>query len=87
MLLLGDIGQQVDIHDVEADLDQLRATVRSQRSTDRSQDEALLTLRREVTDLKLIVAELARLLVASGTIPASVVERLANGIDQDAAPR
>lgn len=82
MLLLGDFGQQVDIHDIEGDVARLRARLHSQKSTDRSQDEALLVLRREVTELKLVVAELTRLLVASGTLPAESVLRLAHGVDQ-----
>ncbi len=51
----------------------LRARKTAQQSTDRSQDEALITLRREVIDLKLVVRELARLLVASGALPAEAV--------------
>ncbi len=85
MLLLGDFGQQVDIHDVEADVARLRARLHSQRTTDRSQDEALLVLRREVTELKLVVAELTRLLVASGTLSAEAISRLAHGVDREDA--
>ncbi len=51
MLLLGDVGQQRDIGDVENDVARLRARLRSQQTTDRTQDEALLTLRKEVSDL------------------------------------
>jgi hypothetical protein len=48
MLLLGNVGQQLDINDVEDDVVRLRARLSSQHTTDRSQDEALLTLRREL---------------------------------------
>ncbi len=85
-LLLGDIGQQMDIDDVENEVIRLRARLSSQRSTDRSQDEALLTLRREVTDLKLIVGELTRLLVASGTLPTEAIEQLVRGVDARPSP-
>lgn len=86
MLLLGNVGQQLDIEDIENDMVRLRARITSQQSTDRTQDEALITLRREVTDLKLVVGELARLLVASGALPAEAVERLVRGVDRTSAP-
>jgi hypothetical protein len=86
MLLLGNIGQQLDIEDFENDVVRLRARLSSQRTTDRTQDEALLTLRREITDLKLVVGELTRLLVAGGTLPAEAIERLVRGIDARPTP-
>jgi hypothetical protein len=82
MLLMGNVGQQLDIEDIEDDMVRLRARITSQQSTDRTQDEALITLRREVTDLKLVVGELARLLVATGALPAEAVERLVRGVDR-----
>jgi len=86
MLLLGNVGQQLDIEDIENDMVRLRARITSQQSTDRTQDEALITLRRDVTDLKLVVGELARLLVATGALPAEAVERLVRGVDRISAP-
>ena len=86
LLLLGDWGQQLAIEDVEADVVRLRSRIRNQQSTDRSQDEALITLRREVTDLKLVVAELTRLLVATGAVPAEAVEQLVRGVDRTSGP-
>ena len=85
MLLLGNVGQQLDIEDIEDDMVRLRARITSQQTTDRSQDEALITLRREVTDLKLVVGEPARLLVATGALSAEAVERLVRGVDRTAA--
>ncbi|MFN8994449.1 MAG: hypothetical protein ACK5X3_12430 [Pseudomonadota bacterium] len=85
MLLMGNVGQQLDIEDIEDDMVRLRARITSQQSTDRTQDEALITLRREVTDLKLVVGELARLLVATGALPAEAVERLVRGVDRTSA--
>lgn len=86
MLLLGNVGQQLDIEDIENDMLRLRTRITSQQSTDRTQDEALITLRREITDLKLVVGELARLLVATGALPAEAVERLVRGVDRTSAP-
>ncbi len=82
MLLLGDVGQQLTIHDVESDITRLRAQLHRQHSTDRAQDDELGTLRREVTDLQLIVVELSRLLIASGAVPVDAVEGIVRGLDR-----
>jgi hypothetical protein len=82
MLLLGNIGQQLDIDDIESDVSQLRSRVESQHTVDRTQDETIATLRRDVTDLQIMVGELARLLVASGTLSRESVERVVRGVDQ-----
>lgn len=86
MLLLGNVGQQLDIDNVEDDVVRLRTRLSALQTTDRSQDEALLTLRREITDVKLVVGELTRLLVAGGTLPAEAIERLVRGVDARPAP-
>jgi hypothetical protein len=64
----------------------MRARLSSQHGTDRSQDEAQLTLRRELADLKLVVGELTRRLVANGTLPQEAIERLVRGVDARASP-
>ncbi len=85
MLLLGNVGQQIDIEDIEDDVERLRARIADQQSTDRNQNDALVTLRREITDLQLVVGELTRLLVAGGVVPVEAVERLVRGVDRTSA--
>ncbi len=85
MMLLGNIGQQIDIDEIETDVEQLRMRLEAQQRVDRSHEEALQTLRREVTDLQLVVAELARLLVASGTLPREAVEHVVQSVDRGSA--
>ena len=82
MFLPMDWGQQLDIEDIESDVARLRARLHSQASVDRTHEEALLTLRREITDLQLVVAELARMLVAGGTLQAEAVQRIMQGVDR-----
>ncbi len=82
MLLFGDIGQQFTLDDIEEDVAHLRAQLNKQRSTLQSRDDALVTLRREVTDLQLVVAELSRLLVANDTLPREAVERIVRGLER-----
>jgi hypothetical protein len=86
MFLLGNVGQQIDIEDIEADVERLRARLHEKQSTDGDQDKALVVLRQEVTDLKLVVAELARLLVAGGTLPAEAVDRIVRSVDRGSPP-
>ena len=86
MMFLGNVGQQLDIDDVEADVERLRARQHSQARVDQSQDEALLTLRRELDDLTLVVAELSRLVVAGGTLPADSVERIVRALEKQERP-
>jgi hypothetical protein len=80
-LLLGNIGQKFDIDDIESDMARLRSRLEAKSTTDESQDEALITLKREVADLKLVVSELVRLLVAGGTVSADAVDRLVRGLE------
>lgn len=81
MLVMGDVGQQIDIESVESDVSRLRANVHVQHQVDRSQDKQLQIVRREVDELKVLVAELTRLLVAGGTVPREAVERIARALD------
>ena len=66
MWLLGNIGQQIEIEEIEDGVERLRARITNQQSTDRNQNDALVTLRREITDWQLVVGKLTRLLVAGG---------------------
>lgn len=86
MLLLGNFGQQLDIDDIEADVARLRGRLTRQQEADRSHEDALLTLRREVNDLQLVIAELSRLLVASGAVPQDAVERIVRGLERPEGP-
>jgi Mg2+ and Co2+ transporter CorA len=81
MLLLGNVGQQLDIDDIESDVSQLRARIQTQHTVDREQNDTIASLRRDVTDLQLMVGELARLLVASGTLPREAMEHVVRGVD------
>ncbi len=87
MLLLGNVGQQFDINDIEDDVAQLRSVLQSRQATDQTQNNQIATLRREVTDLQLVVAELSRLLVSTGTVPADAVERIVRGLERGPSNR
>ncbi|HVT88127.1 MAG TPA: hypothetical protein VHD56_04685, partial [Tepidisphaeraceae bacterium] len=55
-LLLGNLGQQLDIQDRQRETDTLRQQLDSQWSRDQSQDQQIDLLKQELRDLKLYVA-------------------------------
>lgn len=75
MLLLGDLGQQLDIHDMRRNLD-------DQRSVDMSQDEQIRELRQGNQQLKLAVTALSRLLVSKGVLSSEDVAQIGRAIDE-----
>ena len=74
MLLLGDLGQQLDIHDIKAGLEQ-------QESRDFGQDQQIGQLRQENHELKLAVTALARLLVSKGVLTPAEVTQIGQAIE------
>jgi hypothetical protein len=81
MFFFGDVGQQSDVEDIESDLARMRSRLKDQAKTDQSQDQALVTLRRELNDTKLLLAEVVKLLIAGGTLDSESVERLVAALD------
>ncbi|WP_089772560.1 hypothetical protein [Ruania alba] len=93
-LLLGDVGNRLDIEDVEASVGNLRSQLnhmhRNRNTRDDSQDAALQAakhriaeLEGEVEDLMLYVTGLAELLVTHAGVPREKVERLVGAVDRD----
>ena len=67
-LLLGDIGNRLDIEDTERDITALRKRLRSKGRTDQAQDRRLAEIEDENDQLKLYLASLLRLLVSKRTL-------------------
>jgi hypothetical protein len=86
MLLLGDIGQQLDIQDAAGDIETLKAALQRKAALDRSQDERLAQLQKRVLDLELCVASLLRLLAQRQTLSEEELSRLARLVDAQAHP-
>ena len=75
MMLLGNIGQQLDIED-------LRRTFDQQDERDRTQEQSIQTLWRENQQLKLAVTALSRLLVSKGVLRPEEVQQIGQAIEQ-----
>ena len=80
-LLLGDIGNRLDIADTEQDIGEIRNEIASKHSLDASQDEAILRLQEENQQLELCVAALVKTLQSKGIFTQTEVENLVRMID------
>jgi len=81
-LLLGDIGNRLDIADNEERVSRLRSDLHSKRRKDASQDAAIDRLVSENDQLKLAVAGLVRLLVDKGVASEAEIESLVRQMDE-----
>ena len=86
-LLLGDVGNRLDIGDCEREVASLRDNLRRNLQTDVDQEREIRELRNEVDELKLCVTSLTRLLTAKGIVDGEDLQRLARVIDDDDAVR
>lgn len=81
MFLLGNVGQQLDIGDLEQAVRQMQDEVMSTQRSDVDQDKSIAVLQRENRELKLYLATVVRLLVSKGVLKAEEVETIVNAIE------
>lgn len=81
-LLLGDIGNRLDIEDTERDIADLQREIDRSSRKDRTQDEKLDDLLAENAELKLYVASLIRLLTSKGTISREELKAMVDAVDR-----
>lgn len=80
-MLLGNVGQQLDIQDVERAVGELQAALRETDRLDRRQEQGIDDLRKENHELKLYLATLVKLLVAKGVIRQEEVDAAVQAIE------
>ncbi len=80
-LLLGDIGNRLDIADTEQDISTIRQALAAKHSVDDSQDVAIQHLLEENAQLKLCVVAIVKALETKGVFAPNEVSNLANMID------
>lgn len=83
MFLLGNVGQQLDIGDVEKAVAEMQNAFLENQRTDLDQQKSIGALRRENRDLKLYLATVVRLLVAKGVLKREDVETLVRAIEPE----
>ncbi len=82
MLLLGNIGQQLDIGDMNRELEALHARLRESGRFDQEVSDYLGKLSAENSELKLYLASTVRLLVAKNVITSAELAQLVESLDQ-----
>ena len=82
-LLLGDIGNRLDIADTEQDIGEIRRKLLHKQILDESQDDAIQRLQEENQQLELCVAALVKTLQRKGVFTSQEVSNLVRMIDQE----
>lgn len=82
MLLMGNVGQQLDIGDLEGSINEMQSAFLENQQVDLKQQRSIAELQRENQELKLYLATLIRLLVSKGTLKQEEVEATVNAIEQ-----
>ena len=82
MLLMGNVGQQLDIGDVENAVNEMQSAFLENQQADLKQERSITELRRENQELKLYLATMVRLLVSKGVLKPEEVEATVNAVEQ-----
>jgi hypothetical protein len=80
-LLLGDIGTQLNVNDVERDVADVRQYLQNQAAEQASERSQLATLQQENHELKLYLATLIRLLVTKNVLTQDELNRFVDLLD------
>jgi hypothetical protein len=82
-LLLGDLGQQLDLADHEAEIENLKKQLQSKPTLPSSVEQRLETLQRENDELKLYLAAVLRLLVAKRLATVDEIKTVVAAVDRE----
>lgn len=82
-LLLGDVGNRLDVEDCENEIKQLKMNLMEMNQDDLEQDEELMALRRESDELKLTLAAVIRLLVSKEVLSVDEIRSMVEVIDAE----
>jgi len=83
MLLLGNVGQQLDIGDLNGEIAGMQSAFLENQQVDLQQAQSLARLQRENRELKLYLATLMRLLVSKGVLKPEEVETTVRAIETE----
>ena len=82
-LLLGDLGQQLDLSDQKAEIERLRDELRRSRSSTPDLSFNLRQLQNEHDEVKLYLAALVRMLVSKGILSGDELKQMVAMIDAE----
>ena len=81
--LLGNLGQQLDLSDHEAEIEQLRRQIANRDFSEETSAQRLDWLRQENEELKLYLVSLMRLLISKGVVSREEVGRMVEAVDAE----
>ena len=81
-LLLGDIGNRMDIADAELEISRIKRELADAYHLDMTQEERIDQLIQDNAELRLYLASLFRLLIKKGIVDLAEVEQMVNDIDR-----
>jgi hypothetical protein len=82
MMLMGNVGQQLDIQDIESAVGRMQSALAETQVLDRRQEHSIDDLRKENHELKLYLATLVKLLVAKGVIRQEEIDSAVNAVEK-----
>ncbi len=82
-LLLGNLGQQLDLSDQEEEIENLKNELRRSRGSGAEVSEGIARLQGEVDEMRLYLAALVRLLVSKGLVTQEEIKRFVDVIDAE----
>jgi len=82
-LLLGDLGQQLDITNQQEEIEKLKLQLQAQQAAPGSLEERLNLIQRDVDELKLYLAALIRLLIAKKLTTSEEMRTLVTAVDKE----
>ena len=82
-LLLGDLGQQFDLDDQKAEIEQLRNELNQRRNSSLDSPGQIRMLQNENDELRLYLAALVRILVSKGVITPEQLKQVVETIDTE----
>jgi hypothetical protein len=82
-MLLGDLGQQMDISDHQAEIDRLRGQVQARHVETSTIDDRVRLLQRENDELKLYLVAVVRLLIAKKVATTEEIQALVDRLDRE----
>ncbi len=86
-LLLGNLGQQLDISDQRNEIEDLKQQLRRSRVSSPPVGDDIARLQAENDELRLYLAALVRLLTAKGLVSREEIRRVVNTVDaEDGTP-
>ena len=83
MLLLGDVGQQLDLKDHREALEHLETSVSIERAMREGADQLIGQLRRENSEIKLYLAAVVRLLMSKDVVTSAEIREIVDALDRE----